>query len=154
MTGQRGRKRSTLCISSLVDLLSKISKGLPFPPARRSRREDDFDFEKILDHNRALESLLTPALHANELLESELIKTKMLLESEEGILAQLETNAKDRSIDKEGCRAKITSIAFLSIDEKVENFEINDHMGLGDDRNILPFYSHRKSTFDAIMGKR
>jgi hypothetical protein len=53
-------------------LVSKISKGLPFPQGTRNHQEDDFDFEKILDHNRALEAHLTPALHANELLECEL----------------------------------------------------------------------------------
>lgn len=68
--------------------------GLPFPPATSRNREDDFNFEKILDHNRALESQLTPAIHANELLEAELRKEMARLESDQQNLADLETNAK------------------------------------------------------------
>jgi hypothetical protein len=75
-------------------LVSKISKGLPFPQGTRNHQEDDFDFEKILDHNRALEAHLTPALHANELLEAELRKETARLESEQANLAGLEANAK------------------------------------------------------------
>ncbi len=75
-------------------LVSKISKGIPFPPGTRNRREDDFDFEKILDHNRSLETQLTPALHASELLESELNKELSWLEVEREKLEELETNAK------------------------------------------------------------
>jgi CENP-Q, a CENPA-CAD centromere complex subunit len=75
-------------------LVNKISKGLPFPQSTRNHREEDFDFEKILDHNRALETQLTPALHANELLEAQVSKEMALLESEMERLATLEANAK------------------------------------------------------------
>jgi hypothetical protein len=75
-------------------LVSKVSKGLPFPHGTRNHREDDFDFEKILDHNRALEAQLTPALHANELLEAQVSKELACLESEKETLATLEANAK------------------------------------------------------------
>jgi hypothetical protein len=75
-------------------LLKKISMGLPFPPATNRNREDDFDFEKILDHNRDLDSRLTPAIHANELLEAELRQELARLESDQQNLADLEINAK------------------------------------------------------------
>ena len=75
-------------------LVSKISKGLPFPPSTGARREDDFDFEKILDHGRAMETELTQVLHANDLLEAELRKETAHLEAEEDALLQLETNAR------------------------------------------------------------
>ncbi len=75
-------------------LVSKVSKGLPFPQGTRNHREDDFDFEKILDHNRALEAQLTPALHANKLLEAQVSKELACLESEKETLATLEANAK------------------------------------------------------------
>ena len=75
-------------------LVKKVSRGLPFPPSIRNIREDDFDFEKILDHNRSLEAQLTPALHANELLEAELAKEAALLEAEQSYLSKLEVNAK------------------------------------------------------------
>ena len=75
-------------------LVSKVSKGLPFPQGTRNHREDDFDFEKILDHNRALEAQLTPALHANELLEAQVSKELACLEFEQETLVRLEANAK------------------------------------------------------------
>lgn len=75
-------------------LVSKISRGLPFPQSTGARREDDFDFEKILDHSRDLEAQLTTALHANDLLASELRKETAHLKAEEDVLLQLETNAK------------------------------------------------------------
>lgn len=78
-------------------LLKKMAMGLPFPPATNRNREDDFNFEKILDHNRALESQLTPAIHANELLEAELRKEMARLESDQQNLADLETNAKNEA---------------------------------------------------------
>lgn len=119
-------------------LISKISKGLPFPPGRRNHREDDFDFEKILDHNRALESQLTPALHANELLESELAKGKVFLESEEAALAELEINAKTEAAVRKGAGRKVHSL-LLSNDSKVEKDGMNENIGLGEDYSILPF---------------
>lgn len=86
-------------------LVGKISKGLPFPPETRTRVEDDFNFEKILDHNRALETQLTPALHANDILETELTKEMSLLESEQVALVELETNSKtETSLRKQAGR--------------------------------------------------
>lgn len=75
-------------------LVSKISKGLPFPPSTRGQREDDFDFERILDHTRDLEASLTPASHSNELLQAQAYKESASLESETAILEELEVNAK------------------------------------------------------------
>jgi len=86
-------------------LVGKISKGLPFPPETRTRVEDDFNFEKIINHNRALETQLTPALHANNILEAELNKEISLLESEQAALVELETNSKtETSIRKQAGR--------------------------------------------------
>ena len=88
-------------------LISKVTKGLPFPPPMHNNREDDFDFEKILDHNRALEAQLTPALHASELLESELGKEKMYLESEQASLMDLEANAKSEASLRKDARRRL-----------------------------------------------
>lgn len=93
---ERKRTQATSVVTSITQkLISKIAKGMPFPQGTRNHREDDFDFEKILDHSKALEDLLTPILHSNELLEAELRKEEALLEQEQGDLAELETNAKD-----------------------------------------------------------
>jgi HD superfamily phosphohydrolase len=87
-------------------LLKKLSMGLPFPPAINRTREDDFDFEKILDNSRALESQLTTTIHANKLLEAELRKEMARLESDQQNLADLEANAKREStLRKEQARS-------------------------------------------------
>jgi hypothetical protein len=91
-------------------LVSKISKGLPFPQGTRNHREDDFDFEKILDHNRALEAQLTPALHANELLEAQVKKELALLESEKETLITLEANAKTGSAKRSEATRRLHSL--------------------------------------------
>ena len=119
-------------------LISKISKGLPFPPGTHSHREDEFDFEKILDHCKTLESQLTPALHSNELLESEVAKEKALLESEEEALTELETNAKTEASMRKEAGRKLHSL-LLSNKSKVETDAINDHIGLREDYRILSF---------------
>ena len=91
-------------------LLSKASKGLPFPPPIRHSREDDFDFEKILDYNRALEVQLTSALHANELLESELAKEMLCLGSEQASLVELEANAKSEANMRKAAGRRLHSV--------------------------------------------
>jgi len=88
-------------------LVTKLSRGLPFPQGTRPQREDDFNFEKILDYNRALEAQLTPTLHANELLEDELSKETIWLESEKAILAELEANAKAASVSRKQAERKL-----------------------------------------------
>jgi CENP-Q, a CENPA-CAD centromere complex subunit len=110
-------------------LVSKISKGLPFPQGTRNHREDDFDFEKILDHNRALEAQLTPALHANELLEAQVNKELALLESEQERLAMLEANAKIEAALRSEAVRRLHSL--LQPQEGVMEIEgLNDDMGL------------------------
>lgn len=91
-------------------LVGKISKGLPFPPSIRSRQEDDFDFENILDHNRSLESQLTPTLNANKLLEAELAKEKALLDVESQYLEELEANARKESSKRKQDALKLHSL--------------------------------------------
>ncbi|KAH8687538.1 CENP-Q, a CENPA-CAD centromere complex subunit-domain-containing protein [Tricladium varicosporioides] len=79
-------------------LLSKISKGLPFPASTARQREDEFDFEKILDRKRVLESHLTSASDGNKLLDDNLSKELAWLESEGAALAELEANAKSEAV--------------------------------------------------------
>ncbi|RDL39258.1 uncharacterized protein BP5553_03598 [Venustampulla echinocandica] len=75
-------------------LVSKISKGIPFPPGTSRQREDDFNFEKIINRNRVLDSQLTAAIDGNKLLDASLSNEMALLESETAALSKLETNAK------------------------------------------------------------
>lgn len=118
-------------------LTSKISKGLPFPRGTRNHRDDDFDFEKILDHNRALEAQLTSALHANKLLEAELSKEAALLVSEKAALVKLETNAKSEAAIRKQSGRKMHSL-LLSDDSAMMEDDIKDHIGLRDDHSALP----------------
>jgi hypothetical protein len=81
-------------------VVRKISKGLPFPPSTCGNREDDFDFEGILDHNRGLENQLDSVLHSNNLLDAQLSKELSLLEEERHHLEALENNAKAGAIKR------------------------------------------------------
>jgi hypothetical protein len=117
-------------------LISKISKGLPFPPATRNHQEDDFDFEKILDSNRALDAQLTPAQHSNELLEAELSKEADLLESERVMLMELENNAKTEASKRKQDGKKLHSL--LQSEDPLFKEEIKDHVGLKLEHSTLP----------------
>jgi hypothetical protein len=111
-------------------LINKISKGrLPFPPSSGHRREDDLDFEKILDQSRDLESQLTLTLHANRLLESELSKETAQLEAEEDALAQLETNAKTEASRRKEAGRKLHSL-LQSENLGATDEGLKDEMGL------------------------
>ncbi|TGO66273.1 hypothetical protein BOTNAR_0064g00100 [Botryotinia narcissicola] len=109
-------------------LLNRVRKGMPFPKGTRTNPEDDFDFEKILDYNRALENKLTPILHSNDLLEAELRKEEILLESEERYLAELEANAKDEATSRRQAARKSHPLLQFEIDstQKV----LNDNIGV------------------------
>jgi hypothetical protein len=118
-------------------LVSKISKGLPFPQGTRNHREDDFDFEKILDHTRALESQLTPALHANELLEAQVSKEMALLESERERLGMLEANAKTEAALRSEAARRLHSL--LQPQRGTKEIEgLKDDIGLSIDQGDRP----------------
>jgi len=122
-------------------LTNKLSKGIPFPQATRTRREDDFDFENILDHNRLLAAQLMPILHSNELLESELIKQKVLIEQDKEVLTQLETNAKSEA-------------ARVKQDERKQHVLVqcqdfsHENDNIGRDIGLNAIYNVTRSVFD------
>lgn len=90
------RRTQTSTVLQMISrrLVSKISKGLPFPPGTNRQREDDFNFEKIINRNSVLDSQLTAAIDGNKLLDASLSNEMALLESETAALSELETNAK------------------------------------------------------------
>ncbi|ESZ92874.1 hypothetical protein SBOR_6737 [Sclerotinia borealis F-4128] len=112
-------------------LLNRIRKGMSFPKGTRTNREDDFDFEKILDYNRVLEAQLTPVLHSNDLLESELRTEEILLENEEKYLAELEANAKDEATSRRQAARKAHTLLQFEVDSTQK--EINDNIGIDED---------------------
>ncbi|KAF7927230.1 hypothetical protein EAE99_005561 [Botrytis elliptica] len=109
-------------------LLNRIRKGMPFPKGIRTNPEDDFDFERILDYNRALENKLTPVLHSNDLLEAELRKEEILLESEERYLAELEANAKDEATSRRQAARKAHPLLQFEVDSTRK--VLNDNIGI------------------------
>ena len=124
-------------------LISKVSKGLPFPSPIRNTREDDFDFEKILDYNRALEAQITQALHANELLESEMAKETVYLETEQASLIDLEANAKSEATVRKDAGRRLHSL--LQLESGLEEDVKENDIGLTDVlQSVLPF-SHTVS---------
>lgn len=106
-------------------ILKKVSRG-PFPPSTRIYLEDDFNFEKILDHNRSLAAQLTPVLHANELLEAELKKETALLELDQGDLEDLESNAKAHSALRKKAAKNVHSL----LEETSVEGDESDHICL------------------------
>lgn len=91
---ERKRTQASTAIQMVTRRLGrKIVRGLPFPPGSRPQREEDFDFERILDATRKQEGLLTPALHARELLRAEIKREEVMLEREQEALEKLEKNA-------------------------------------------------------------
>ncbi|KFZ03442.1 hypothetical protein V502_10946 [Pseudogymnoascus sp. VKM F-4520 (FW-2644)] len=91
---ERKRTQASTAIQMVTRRLGrKIARGLPFPPGSRPQRDEDFDFERILDATRKQEGLLTPALHARELLKAEIKREEVMLKREQAALERLEKNA-------------------------------------------------------------
>lgn len=102
----RSRKQSGKALKSISQgLIRKISKDILFPLGSRRNRKIDLDFNKISEYNRCLENQLTPALHANSLLNTALSQELKNLRIEKEILVDLETNAKkENSLRNESAR--------------------------------------------------
>lgn len=108
MAVQNDRKRSQarVAIQSVSHKLHrKLSKGLPFPSAIRKLRENDFDFENVLNNSRSLEGQLTTTLHSIELLKAQVKKEEMLLMTEKSECEELESNAQ-READRTRVEAR------------------------------------------------
>ena len=124
LNSERKRTQASTALQMVSrKLVSKISKGLPFPKETHHHQEDDFDFEKILDHTRRLESILTPTLHANMLLESNLATETALLEQEKKNLKWLETNAKTEATLRRDAARKLHTL--LRPDSSMANDELD-----------------------------
>jgi len=104
----RKRTQASTAVQMVIRRLNrKLARGLPFPPGTRTQREEDFDFEKILDSTRAQEAHLTPALHSIELLKAEIRKEEALLKQETSTLEELERNAKSQRAQRRADAKKL-----------------------------------------------
>ncbi|CCU77184.1 hypothetical protein BGHDH14_bgh03859 [Blumeria hordei DH14] len=108
-------------------LINKLSNGALFPISHRKNQEN-FNFEKILDKNKLLENHLTPILHTNELLETELNKELAWLEIEEEKLGELETNAKTERVSRNEASRKLHAVLQKNLSKT--SLDLEDQIGL------------------------
>ncbi|KAI1090108.1 CENP-Q, a CENPA-CAD centromere complex subunit-domain-containing protein [Rostrohypoxylon terebratum] len=74
---------------------SQLTRGLPFPPATTTtRREEEFEFERMISGIQGLESALDPLLHSVELLRREKERAQRELDAEYKALRRLGANAR------------------------------------------------------------
>jgi len=161
---ERKRTQASTAVQMVIRRLDrKLTRGLPFPPSTRVQREEDFDFEKILDSNRLLESQLTPILHSIELLKAETAKEEELLEVERERLALLEENAKSEASRRKQAAKKLHPILQVDNDEaKAEEFkediglaEANPRISLSDisdDEDLTPIIDQLHNHLESMHG--
>lgn len=96
---EQTRNSAHSAISTIIKKVERRLRALPFPPSNRVlHREEDFDLEKILKHNRDLETQLTVVHHSNDLLMADRRREEELLERETTALKKLEATIKEENI--------------------------------------------------------
>ncbi|KAI1497430.1 CENP-Q, a CENPA-CAD centromere complex subunit-domain-containing protein [Biscogniauxia marginata] len=122
-------KYATAALNTVSNRLhSKLTRGLPFPPATTStRREDELEFERTVSGIQALESQLDPLLHSVELLKREKARAEKELEREYRILNQLGTNARAEKREK---RERLRKMHVLVPEKPYESNAAGDALGL------------------------
>ncbi|KAK9802213.1 putative Kinetochore protein fta7 [Seiridium cardinale] len=88
--------QATAALNAISNRLrSKISRGMPFPPATTAyKREDELEFERTVDGIQTLEAQLDPLLHGVALLQKEKERAEKELEQEYKILNSISANAR------------------------------------------------------------
>lgn len=94
MLDRHGNKRRTEAEINLASVLRNLEKKLPRVPFPPRTGESHFDLDKVMEHNRALENDLTPAIHAVELLEAAVEQERDRLHEDGQRLAKLEEDAR------------------------------------------------------------
>lgn len=132
---ERKRTQASTAIQMVTRRLGrKIARGLPFPPGSRPQRDEDFDFERILDATRKQEGLLTPALHARELLKAEIKREEVMLEREQAALERLEKNASAERGRRKAEAKKLHPSLAKKGGEVVECGDHRDQLNLADEQ--------------------
>ncbi|KAI9697241.1 MAG: hypothetical protein M1836_004805 [Candelina mexicana] len=93
LSSYRDPKRRNEAHSALAPVVRTLAKRLPRMPFPSNTKDWHFDYEKLLDSNRLLESLLTPTIHSIELLKAEIDKEERALNGDRKQLDELEQNA-------------------------------------------------------------
>ncbi|KAF2199168.1 hypothetical protein GQ43DRAFT_376891 [Delitschia confertaspora ATCC 74209] len=93
---RRGTEAEILLRQVVRKLERRVSRML-LPPNAKGMH---FDLNQLLERNRILESHLTPATHANELLKKEIKRAELELADEKRNLAELETNLKSARLEQ------------------------------------------------------
>ncbi|KAI9677696.1 MAG: hypothetical protein M1829_002468 [Trizodia sp. TS-e1964] len=94
----RDEKKRTEAAAVVGGIRRKLGARLsrwPFPP---NTKELHFDYERLLNENRALEAQLTPVLHSIQLTRAEIEKEEFLLRADQERLQTLQSNAKDEEL--------------------------------------------------------
>ncbi|KAL9084961.1 MAG: hypothetical protein Q9165_007827 [Trypethelium subeluteriae] len=101
---ERRRAEAESAIGGAVRKVERRLGRMPVPPRTR---EWVFDAERVGENSRLLESRLTAAMHAVELLKAEIRKEENALEVDRGRYAELQTNAKAeyRELTKQASKA-------------------------------------------------
>ncbi|KAI9795237.1 MAG: hypothetical protein M1835_006133 [Candelina submexicana] len=93
LSSHRDPKRRNEAQSALAPVVRTLARRLPRMPFPSTTKDWHFDYEKLLDSNRTLESLLTPTIHSIELLKAEIDKEERALNGDRKQLDELEQNA-------------------------------------------------------------
>ncbi|CAD6499562.1 BgTH12-03673 [Blumeria graminis f. sp. triticale] len=126
--GSKRRTEIGLVLQQITrKLITKLSNGALFPISHRKNQEN-FNFEKILDKNQLLENHLTPILHTNELLETEVNKELAWLEVEKEKLGELEINAKTERVSRNEASRKLHAVLQKNLSKT--SLDLEDQVGL------------------------
>jgi hypothetical protein len=88
--------QATAALNAISNKLrSKLTRGLPFPPATTSnKREDELSYETTLDGIQSMEAQLDPLLHSVALLRKEKERAEKELDQEYKLLNSISANAR------------------------------------------------------------
>ncbi|KAI9665951.1 MAG: hypothetical protein M1821_003886 [Bathelium mastoideum] len=88
---ERRRTEADLAINAAIKKVERRMPRMRFPP---KTKDIHFDLDKLTENTRLLESQLTSAIHAVELLKAEIKKEDAALDVDRDQLAELQKNAK------------------------------------------------------------
>ncbi|KAF2096419.1 hypothetical protein NA57DRAFT_78025 [Rhizodiscina lignyota] len=101
---ERRKREAEVVLDHMVTRLEKQLPRMPFPP---KSKEGDFDLDGLVEKNRMLENLVTPAIHSIELLKAEIEKEEAALQRDRETLRRLE---RDSQAEQRAAESSVTTI--------------------------------------------